>query len=194
MLRWAPSVAPGAEFVAGSAEALPLAGRSVDLMTAAGSLNYVRLEPFFQEAARVLVPEGVLVVYDFSPGTSLRQTAQLDQWFEEFSNRYPLPAGEARALDPETLAGLDLGFCVWRHERFEIGLTLTPEFYLDYMMTESSVAAAVRGGVPREEIRSWCGASLGPIWEGREHEVIFRGYWACMGQIRGSGPHAVSCR
>src|SRR5262245_32559103 len=67
MLRWAPSSAPEADFVVGGAETLPFASGSIDLITAAGSLNYVRLEPFFTEAARVLTSQGVLVVYDFLP-------------------------------------------------------------------------------------------------------------------------------
>src|SRR4051794_16003663 len=47
MLQWKETVAPGAAFLAGSAEAIPLADGSVDLITAAGSLNYVRLDQFF---------------------------------------------------------------------------------------------------------------------------------------------------
>ena len=59
-------------FAAGVAEAIPLGDRSVDLITAAGSLNYVDLDVLLPEAARVLMPDGVLVVYDFSAGRSFR--------------------------------------------------------------------------------------------------------------------------
>jgi hypothetical protein len=76
---------------------------------------------------------------------------------------------------------LNLGFALKSHDYFEIGLTLTPEFYLDYAMTETNVAAAVRRGVPISEIRQWCQDTLGPVWEGRPREVLFRGYYACMG-------------
>jgi hypothetical protein len=41
------------------------------------------------------------------------------------------------------------------HNHLEIGIDLTPDFYLDYIMTETNVAAAVRGGVRYAEIRSW---------------------------------------
>ena len=51
-----------------------------DLMTAAGSLNYVDLEKFFAEASRVLTPEGKLVVYDVSPAAN--------EWFDAFMSRY----------------------------------------------------------------------------------------------------------
>jgi ubiquinone/menaquinone biosynthesis C-methylase UbiE len=51
MLQWTAAVAPGAKFIVGAAEALPFANGSVDLITAAGSLNYVNLDSFFAGAA-----------------------------------------------------------------------------------------------------------------------------------------------
>ena len=63
---------------------------------------------------------------------------------------------------------------------FEVGITLTPDFYLDYMMTETNIAAAVRNGMPHSEIKSWCAETLAAVWSGREREVLCRGYFACM--------------
>src|SRR5437764_773280 len=77
MLRWAK----GASFLAGAAEAIPFRAGSFDLITAAGSLNYVELERFFGEAARVLAPEGLILVYDFAP--------PVDAWWSRFYERYP---------------------------------------------------------------------------------------------------------
>ena len=75
------------------------------------------------------------------------------------------------------------GFRVHTQQHFEIEITLTPEFYLDYVMTETNVASAVRSGVPHAEIKSWCAETLAPVWMGEEHEVLFRGYFACMEPI-----------
>lgn len=78
MLAWAREVAPGADFVVGGAERLPFMRASVDLITAAGSLNYADPALFFVEARRVLRRGGMIVVYDFSTGRSLRESAELD--------------------------------------------------------------------------------------------------------------------
>jgi ubiquinone/menaquinone biosynthesis C-methylase UbiE len=180
MLRWAPKIAPSAAFLVGAAEAIPLCRGTVDLITAAGSLNYVDLDLFFPEAGRVLTPHGTLLVYDFSAGRSFRNRASLDDWFTAFHQRYPPPANEARELSPAILAEPSYGFHVTANREFEIGITLAPEFYLDYVLTETNVAAAVRQGVPHTEIKSWCAESLAPVWNGSPREVLFRGYFACM--------------
>lgn len=184
MLQWTTAIAPHADFAVGTAEAIPICDHSIDLITAAGSLNYADLDSFFPEAARVLLPLGVLVVYDFVPGRSFRKTARLDEWFAQFTSRYPPPDNEARTLSPEILANMDCGFQVQISQHFEIGIPLTRSFYVDYMMTETNVAAAVRGGAPQQEIRSWCTETLSSFWESGEREVLFRGYFVCMTRRR----------
>jgi SAM-dependent methyltransferase len=180
MLPWAARVAPGSLFLAGAAEALPFRARSFDLITAAGSLNYADLDRFFAEAARVLDRHGVLVVYDFSPGRTFRDAPGLDEWFTAFHRRYPPPAHEALELNPATLAARCQLLRLEFSEAFEIGPSLSPAFYLDYVLTETNVADAVRRGVLISEIRRWCAATLAPVWQGAEREVLFPGYFTCF--------------
>jgi hypothetical protein len=128
----------------------------------------------------VLAPRGVLVVYDFGTGISFRAEAGLEGWFSGFVSRYPLPAHEARKLNPEILAACTPAFRVHEQEQFEIGIRLGPDFYLDYMLTETNVAAALRSGISLSEIKAWCAETLARIWRDGEREVLFRGYFACM--------------
>lgn len=180
MLGPARRTSPNTFFAAASGEAIPLRAGSVDLISAAGSLNYLDAGRFFPEAARVLAPGGAALVYDFSTGRSFRDSKALDEWFAEFERRYPWPKGEARELNPEILAGLDRRFKVRERARFEIGLRLDREFYAGYMMTETNVALAIRRGTPSGEIREWCGETLRPVFRGEAREVLFRGYFVWM--------------
>src|SRR3954447_237783 len=153
MLHWAKKFVSGADFLAGAAEAIPLGSGTVEMVTAAGSLNYAEPKDFFRETARILTPEGRLVIYDFEPGRSFRDSSDLDRWFEEFSLRYPWPQGDGREVDPETLATAADGFRLDLQERFRIPIAMTREAYADYMMTETNVAQAIRCGIPTQGIR-----------------------------------------
>src|SRR5262245_25591600 len=63
MLAHRRAVAPNACFIAAQAESLPFLPGTIDLVAAAGSLNYAAIDLFLPEAARVLTPNGVLIIY-----------------------------------------------------------------------------------------------------------------------------------
>jgi SAM-dependent methyltransferase len=130
MLRLARGFVPGAVFAAAAGEALPLRPGSVDLVTAAGSLNYVRdLDRCFDEMRRVLRPDGSVLVYDFGAGRRFNSRDELNGWFETFVTRYPYPASEARPLDPDILAALAHGFDIRSQSPFVIGLAMARPAY-----------------------------------------------------------------
>ena len=180
MIKCASALAPGADFRVGIAESLPVPPRSMDLIAAAGSLNYADLNRFLAEAVRVLRVGGALLVYDFSQGRSFRDSNRLDLWFTDFLNRYPMPIGSGHEVSPEILSSSESGLRLCGHEDLEVGLMVDGAFYLNYMMTETNVATAVQSGVPEHSIRAWCANTLEPVFQGSSHEVQFRGYFAVM--------------
>jgi SAM-dependent methyltransferase len=183
MVRAARRVVPEAAVMVAAAESMPLADRSIDLLTAAGSLNFARdLDAVWPEAARVLSQRGSLAVYDFSAARAFddEPTPVLGAWFEGFLVRYPRPASQAIPLSPAILAARARGFRVERGEDFEVSLELTPEFYVRYLLTETNVQAAVRRGTPVEDIHSWLTTTLHPVFGGRPRPVRFGGYLALL--------------
>ncbi len=180
MLAAARRVAPDAAFAAGAAERLPLPSQSADLVTAAGSLNFTRVTEALSDIRRVLAPHGVLVAYDWATAREFADAGPLDEWFAEFEARYPRPASEAVHLDPPTLAGLARDLRLDDATTFAWPLPMTADAYARYMLTETRVAAAVRRGEPLASIARWCHATLAEIFDGREREVLFRGYVAYL--------------
>lgn len=180
MLMHRRSVAANAGFVVGRAEQLPFAEQSFDLMTAAGALNYADLNRFFPEAARVLKPDDVLVIYDFSEGRRLRDDARLEHWYAEFKRRWTSPEGYA--LDVQRLSYQTYGLRLTVYQPLEVAVPMTPESYLLYVMSETNVEQAVARGESEDAIREWCQATLAEIFNDNPREVLFDAYFACVGR------------
>ena len=178
MLAHGHAVAPRASFVAARAEQLPFSSGCFDIVTAAGALNYVDLEVFLPDVARVLTPRGAMVVYDFSAGRRLRDDRRLDAWFGEFERRYPPKPGyemDVRAL-PYAEAGLRLA----SYAEFEVAVPMTRQAYVAYAMSETGVELAVAQGVPEAGIRAWCESSLAGVLGDAPRDVLFDAYVACV--------------
>lgn len=179
MIVQAKAHTDGACFVIGTAEALPLGSGAVGLITAAGSLNFTSAPGFFAEAKRVLSIDGVLVVYDFATGCQSAACPDLACWYFEWLHRWPKPTSGAALNSRSTFAGAPLDLFAYK------ALTVTATFdlrgYLDYLMTESNVADAVRSGTSMGEIRGWCETQLRPIFA-KPLRVEFDSYYACLRQ------------
>jgi ubiquinone/menaquinone biosynthesis C-methylase UbiE len=162
----------GSGFGVAVAEALPVRSGSVDLLAAAGSLDFVDLDRFLPEARRVLRPGATLLAYDFAPGRAFPDSPDspaLDAWFTDFRRRYP-PAPRAE-LDLTTTPG----FRWLGHEPFTVELPMSPESYVEYAMTETNVAAAIGRGTAAADIRTWCATSLAPVFGGVARLIAFTG-------------------
>jgi SAM-dependent methyltransferase len=179
MIRTAKRHVNGASFMLASAEALPVQSGTVGLLTAAGSLNYADISTCFSEAKRVLTREGLLVVYDFSPGRSSAQCAALDSWYSTMLRRWPKPNDGVREVSEATFESAPIPLVAY--ETFAVSIDFELDGYLDYLMTESNVGAAVRSGASLTEIRSWCEEGLHQFFHGTL-SVEFESYYACLGQ------------
>jgi ubiquinone/menaquinone biosynthesis C-methylase UbiE len=180
MLRWSGAVAPGAAFVTGRAEDLPFRPCSFDIATAAGSLNYADLGRAAAEIARVLRPGATLALYDFSQGRSFRGSSALDGWFEEFVARFSETGGGWQEITARRLEKEAKSLRLASFEPFEMELLHDAARYVDYAMTETRVAQAVREGESEEAIRGWCQSTLEAVFAGETRAVVFRGYVAYL--------------
>lgn len=179
MVRQAAECVPEACFFASRIERLPLKDGCCSLVTAAGSLNYTDVRAALREAARVLAPGGLMVVYDFAPGRRLPGDKSLDNWFDSFLRRYPRSRDGAVPLDPSALIAISEGiFEPVAHSVFEEVEPFDAARYADYMMTETNIAAALRAGESPAAIRQWMDATLPSVFRGQTREVLFDAYFA----------------
>ncbi len=186
MLAHRRAVAPGASFVVGRAERLPFSARSFDIVTAAGALNYVDLEAFLPELARVLDPTGVMVVYDYSAGRRLRSCGALEAWYAEFERRYPPKPGYD--MDVRTLAYDRAGLRLDAIQTFEVPVPMALQPYVAYAMSETGVELALASGVPEADIRTWCESTLAGVLSHEPRDVLFDAYVAYVRHAMRSSP------
>lgn len=158
----ASSVNADARFLVGSAEELPIASGAVDTICAAGSLNFVDLTRFAAEAARVLTVDGVIAVYDFATGSRSADVPELGPVYEEFATRWPRPTGGRRVINPAVLASGP--FRIAADDEFVVTIEMSADAYVDYLMTETNVAAAIAMGEDRDAIRNWISATFAPAF------------------------------
>jgi SAM-dependent methyltransferase len=176
MLAHRHAVARRASFTAARAEQLPFQAGAFDLVTAAGALNYVDLDLFLPDLARVLTPRGVMVIYDFSAGRRVRGSADLDAWYGEFERRYPPKPGYD--MDVRALAYDGAGLELVAYEPFEVAVPMTIRTYVPYAMSETGVELAVARGVSESEVRSWCESTLAGVLGDTPCDVLFDAYVA----------------
>lgn len=149
--------------VVARAERLPFKDRSFQLITAAGVLNYVDNSLFLPEAARVLEPGGMLLIYDCSTGSH----PKLAGWLEEFRER--APDDPDYEMDPRELDFAAAGLRLESYQEFQVGMEMSLDAYHKYMLTETDA-----------DIGKWCAETL-PRAFGRDAlRVVFDTYAAAV--------------
>jgi len=192
MLAHWRSVAPRARFVIGQAERLPFGAESFDLVSAAGSLNYADVPVALAEVARVLSPDGEFLLYDFSVGRRSVSGDELAGWFASFEQLFPWPVGW-QPLDVRKLPLAACGLRLLDYADVEIGLPMTFDAYLRYMLTEVNVDHAIaRGVVSAGQARDWCRETLEAVFAGGAVTVVIPGYVAILARTAGVATQASS--
>lgn len=167
--------APGIEYCVGAAEDLPFADAQFDLLTLAQVVHWLDHGRFFKEAHRVLRPQGWLAIYDNFFTAEAPALPQFQRWYREvFLGRFPTPARATPKFSAEDLR--PHGFRLLHQERHRRTLDFTPAGLLDFLVSQSNVAAKVEiQGEDIEPVRAWLGAELQRLFGGEprcafEHE------------------------
>jgi hypothetical protein len=140
------------------------------------------------EIARVLTSDGIFVIYDFSAGRRFAGDRRLETWYAEFDARYPEPPGYA--MDPVRLPFGRAGLALDRYEHLEAPITMTPDAYLRYVMSETRIELALAAGTGEADIRAWCGDTLANAFGGEPRDVVFDCWFACVRRRASTGPAA----
>lgn len=164
MIRLAPAD-PQISYVVAPAEDLPFPDAHFDLLTVCAALHWLDAEVFLQEARRVLRAGGYLVIYDHAFTGTMEGNPAFHSWLKRiFRKMYPWPP---RTHPPMPRMAEEAGFHFLGEETYRSAVTFSPDRLVDYLLSQSSVIAAVEGGRQSiDEVRTWLSARVRPLFQG----------------------------
>jgi SAM-dependent methyltransferase len=173
--------AGGVRYAAATGESLPFRDGAFDLIVACGSIDWIDRARFLPRAAALLGPGGWLVSLDFGDAGRSPDLPGLARWYEAaFLRRFPRPhAADPMITDAEADAH---GFARPRYAEYASHWPFTAAQYAAFLMTESSVVAAVEyGSQAASDVRAWLDAELAPLFGDGARRVVFEGYVQALG-------------
>ncbi len=165
---------PRVTYLAASAEALPLADASFDLITVCQAFHWFDQERFLTESHRLLRPDGWLALYNDGPiGTMTGNDAYAEWNRGRYVPRFPAPPRGDRSLSTDRASWH--GFAMTVHEEFTHEQTFTREAWTGYLITQTNVIAATDA---RAEdiavVADWIRKSLQPLFRSEREVFPFR--------------------
>ncbi len=154
----------GVQYVEASAEDLPFADGSFQLITAALALHWFDRSRFLAEARRVLEPSGWLVIYDNGFFGEMKENPKHERWYRaNYLVRYPSPPRDKEPLTEDECRNHRLRLV--EREIYTNEVSFSAEELAGYLMTQSNVTAAVEDeGESLESVREWLVESVAPMF------------------------------
>ena len=152
----------GIEFLNASAEALPFRGKHFDLITVGLAFHWFEQSLFLKEAARVLRPEGWLVIYNsWMTGNMLDVPAFSDWVRETYLERFPNPPRRKQAPEIEKRSE----FKTVQSEDFELSIPMKVTELAGYLTTQSNIIhSLLEEQVELEEVTTWLITNMQPFF------------------------------
>lgn len=146
-----------------------------NIITAAGVVNWVDKDLFLDNAEKILINNGLIVVYDFWITDRMNAKAEYTKWYrEEYLKKFPKPY---RKEDVWKQADIKAAFRMENQIRYELTYDFSLDEFVDFMMIQSNVNEKIEKGIMSvEEVRGWMINSLQPIFSGENRTLIFEGY------------------
>src|SRR5262249_7923954 len=132
------------------AEHIPFPDDAFDMVTVASAFHWLDRARFLPEASRVLRSCGWLVMYGNGFQRTMQANPAFHHWNEEiYLARYPLPPRNHQPLTPTEAR--QYGFCPMGKETYTNEVVFSPQELANYLMTQSTIIAAVEQGTERAE-------------------------------------------
>lgn len=149
---------------------------SVDIVTAAGVINWVDEKNFLPHIYDILTPKGLLLIYDFWITDKMEHNEAYTKWWhEEYLSNFPKPKRKENKWTNTDIN--QYGFKIFSQEEYTIPYEMDKDYFIRFMLLQSNVIAQVEEkGRNIEEVRAWFYTTLSTFWGEGAQKMIFQGY------------------
>jgi len=164
MLAHAP-VLPNVTYQQASAEHLPFAESTFDLISVSSAFHWFDQDQFLREAARVLKTRGWLLIYKNVFTGEMRENADFKPWLSDvYLAKYKTPPRERKRLTCEYT--VEFGLNLASRESVPNDVPMTCEQLTAYFLSQSNVIAAVEHGEETiEDVAAWIDRGVRPFFK-----------------------------
>jgi len=172
MLAHAP-VLPNVSYQQASAEKLPFADTTFDLISVSSAFHWFDQDQFLREAARVLKSRGWLFIYKNVFTGEMRENPDFKPWLSEvYLAKYKTPPRARKKLTCEYAA--EFGLNLAGREDVPNDVSLTCEQLTAYFLSQSNVIDAVEHGTePIEDVAAWIDRGVRPFFKDPVRTMMF---------------------
>ena len=165
----------GIEYFNYPAEHLPFK-QKFDLITLAGSINWIDRAKFFSEAERILNDAGVVIIYDNTILGIMEDDDRFEKWHhDEFSKEYPRPPRDESPISRKAAAAYGFDFVFSEDYTNDVRFGL--HAFVQYLFTQTNITSVLdKHPKCADDIESRLLLSLGPFFGSDEKKIMFGGY------------------
>lgn len=181
---------PALTFFVSSAETIAL-DRPVDIVTAAGAIQWIDRTSFLQNIASCMSEHGILAVYDFSVSDrtvsgspahdsalsdiSVPQNAYTRWWHETYLPEFPKPCRNEHEWSDADIKSF--GFQFLCRETLNLTHSFDLDSFIEFMLIQSNVNVQIENGSKQiADVRKGFEKTLASVFQSGTITIIFTGY------------------
>ena len=184
MLEQARQAYPAITFKQVDNDVLPFPDGSVNLLTVGFAFHWLRASTFLQEAARVLVKDGLLVIYNMVfPGVMKGNETYHDWHHGTYTAKYPTPKRNRKPLKDSLVEG-DFDLSLEDIIPLSFPQEMSASELRNYLTTQSNISVGVENGEALADIDTWLDKSLSRYFKKSVEIFEYKGKAAVLRRTR----------
>lgn len=152
----------------------------VDVVTAAGVVQWIEKDIFLDNMKNLLHINGFLLIYDFAISDKMLQCpAYTEWWHNEYLKEFPKPYRNEHQWEEKDV--LPYGFRMLKQVLLNMEYDFTLSSFIEFMMIQSNVNIKIESGEKTvESVYNWFEKTLSEIFRNSKKTVMFHGYLWCI--------------